>query len=81
LSLTEYVLSTEAHPLPLLQRRIHCDTTQPEVEHRKDGRYEDSNAGGDEAAAAASDAADDIVFKADPDSNSDGQSAESSSLA
>ena len=54
MSLSDNVLSTEAHPLPLLQKRIHCGGVERDV--ADEGR---GNASGDgvDVAAADNDAA------------------------
>ncbi len=86
LSLSDHVLSTEAHPLPLLQKRIHCDTSGGEAasEGRVRGAADadnDAAAGPREAAAADSDAAasEAIVAGADVGRREEGAAESSSS--
>lgn len=58
MSLSDYVLSTEAHPLPLLQKRFHCGGVEGgEVEEGH------GNASGDGVDVAAADnvAADNVA--------------------
>ncbi len=50
MSLSDYVLSTEAHPLPLLQKRIHCGGVEGDVAEEGHG-----NASGDGVDVAAAD--------------------------